>query len=140
MKVLYTTQATSTGGREGSSKSADGALAVTLSTPKELGGAGGPGTNPEQLFAAGYSACFLGALKFVAGKAKVQIPAEATVTAQVGIGPRDDEQGFGLEVELTISVPGMDAPTVKQLVDQAHVVCPYSPATRNNIPVTLKVA
>ena len=140
MKVIYTTQATSTGGREGSSKSADGALAVTLSTPKELGGAGGPGTNPEQLFAAGYSACFLGALKFVAGKAKVQIPAEATVTAQVGIGPRDDEQGFGLEVELTISVPGMDAPTVKQLVDQAHVVCPYSHATRNNIPVTLKVA
>ena len=140
MKVLYTTQATSTGGREGSSKSSDGALAVTLSTPKELGGAGGPGTNPEQLFAAGYSACFLGALKFVAGKAKVQIPAEATVTAQVGIGPRDDEQGFGLEVELTISVPGMDAPTVKQLVDQAHVVCPYSHATRNNIPVTLKVA
>ncbi len=140
MKVLYTTQATSTGGREGSSKSADGALAVTLSTPKELGGAGGPGTNPEQLFAAGYSACFLGALKFVAGKAKIQIPAEATVTAQVGIGPRDDEQGFGLEVELTISVPGMDAPTVKQLVDQAHVVCPYSHATRNNIPVTLKVA
>ena len=140
MKVLYTTQATSTGGREGSSKSADGALAVTLSTPKELGGAGGPGTNPEQLFAAGYSACFLGALKFVAGKAKIQIPAEATVTAQVGIGPRDDEQGFGIEVELTISVPGMDAPTVKQLVDQAHVVCPYSHATRNNIPVTLKVA
>lgn len=140
MKVLYTTQATSTGGREGSSKSADGALAVTLSTPKELGGAGGPGTNPEQLFAAGYSACFLGALKFVAGKAKIQIPAEAIVTAQVGIGPRDDEQGFGLEVELTISVPGMDAPTVKQLVDQAHVVCPYSHATRNNIPVTLKVA
>ena len=140
MKVIYTTQATSTGGREGSSKSADGALAVTLSTPKELGGAGGPGTNPEQLFAAGYSACFLGALKFVAGKAKIQIPAEATVTAQVGIGPRDDEQGFGLEVELTISVPGMDAPTVKQLVDQAHVVCPYSHATRNNIPVTLKVA
>jgi len=140
MKVLYTTQATSTGGREGSSKSSDGALAVTLSTPKELGGAGGPGTNPEQLFAAGYSACFLGALKFVAGKAKIQIPAEATVTAQVGIGPRDDEQGFGLEVELTISVPGMDAPTVKQLVDQAHVVCPYSHATRNNIPVTLKVA
>ena len=140
MKVLYTTQATSTGGREGSSKSADGALAVTLSTPKELGGAGGPGTNPEQLFAAGYSACFLGALKFVAGKAKIQIPAEATVTAQVGIGPRDDEQGFGLEVELTISVPGMDAPSVKQLVDQAHVVCPYSHATRNNIPVTLKVA
>ena len=140
MNVLYTTQATSTGGREGSSKSADGVLAVTLSTPKELGGAGGPGTNPEQLFAAGYSACFLGALKFVAGKAKIHIPAESTVTAQVGIGPRDDEQGFGIEVELTISVPGMDPSTVKQLVDQAHIVCPYSHATKNNIPVVLKVA
>jgi len=140
MKVLYTTQATSTGGREGSSKSADGVLAVTLSTPKELGGAGGPGTNPEQLFAAGYSACFLGALKFVAGKAKIHIPAEATVTAQVGIGPRDDEQGFGIEVELTVSVPGMDPAQVKSLVDQANVVCPYSHATKGNIPVVLKVA
>ncbi len=140
MKVLYTTQATSTGGREGSSKTADGVLSVNLSTPKELGGAGGPGTNPEQLFAAGYSACFLGALKFVAGKAKIQIPADATVTAQVGIGPRDDEQGFGIEAELTVSVPGMDPATVKQLVDQAHIVCPYSHATKGNIPVVLKVA
>jgi len=140
MKVLYTTQATSTGGREGSSKSADGVLAVTLSTPKELGGGGGPGTNPEQLFAAGYSACFLGALKFVAGKAKVSIPPESTVTAQVGIGARDDGGGFGLEVELTIDVPGVDPATVQQLVDQAHVVCPYSNATRNNIPVILKLA
>jgi len=140
MKVLYTTQATSTGGREGSSRSADGVLAVTLSTPKELGGAGGPGTNPEQLFAAGYSACFLGALKFVAGKAKVQIPADAKVSAQVGIGPRDDGAGFGIEVALTISVPGLDRATVENLVQQAHVVCPYSHATQGNIPVTLTVA
>jgi len=87
-------------------RNADGVLAVTLSTPKELGGAGGPGTNPEQLFAAGYSACFLGALKFVAGKAKVQIPADTKVSAQVGIGPRDDGTGFGIEVALTISIPG----------------------------------
>lgn len=140
MNVLYKTQATSTGGREGSSKSADGVLAVTLSTPKELGGAGGPGTNPEQLFAAGYSACFLGALKFVAGKEKIHIPAEATVTAQVGIGPRDDGSGFGIEVELTITVPELDPAKVKDLVDKAHVVCPYSHATKGNIPVSLKVA
>ncbi len=140
MKVLYTTQATSTGGREGASRSADGVLAVTLSTPKELGGAGGPGTNPEQLFAAGYSACFLGALKFVAGKAKVQVPADATVTAKVGIGPRDDGAGFGIEVALTISVPGLDRTTMENLVQQAHVVCPYSHATKGNIPVTLTVA
>lgn len=140
MKVLYTTQATSTGGREGSSRSADGVLAVTLSTPKELGGGGGSGTNPEQLFAAGYSACFLGALKFVAGKAKVQIPADAKVTAQVGIGPRDDGTGFGIEVALTISVPGLDRATVEKLVAEAHIVCPYSHATKGNIPVTLSVA
>jgi lipoyl-dependent peroxiredoxin len=113
MKVLYTTQATSTGGRSGSSKSADGVLAVTLTTPKELGGDGATGTNPEQLFAAGYSACFLGALKFVAGKAGVKIPAESTVTGKVGIGPRDDGQGFGIEAALTINVPGVDRATVE---------------------------
>lgn len=140
MKILYTAQATSTGGREGKSSSSDGVLNVTLSTPKELGGGGGPGTNPEQLFAVGYSACFLGALKFVAGKAGVKIPAEATVTGQVGIGARDDQKGFGLEVTLTISVPGVDHAKVEELVQQAHIVCPYSNATRGNIPVTLKVA
>ncbi|MDF3059649.1 MAG: Organic hydroperoxide resistance protein [Rariglobus sp.] len=140
MKVLYTTQATSTGGRSGSSKSADGVLAVTLTTPKELGGDGATGTNPEQLFAAGYSACFLGALKFVAGKAGVKIPADATVSAKIGIGPRDDGQGFGIEAALTISVPGIDRATMEKLVEQAHVVCPYSHATKGNIPVTLAVA
>lgn len=140
MNILYTTEATSTGGREGSSATKDGRIAVTLSTPKELGGAGGPGTNPEQLFSMGYSACFLGALKFVAGKAQVAIPAEATVTAQVGIGARDDGGGFGLEVTLTISVPGVDRAKVEELVAGAHVVCPYSNATKGNIPVTLKVA
>ncbi len=140
MKVLYTTQATSTGGRVGSSKSADGVLAVTLTSPKELGGDGAAGTNPEQLFAAGYSACFLGALKFVAGKAGVKIPAESTVSAKIGIGPRDDGQGFGIEAALTITVPGVERDTVEKLVQQAHVVCPYSHATKGNIPVTLTVA
>lgn len=140
MTILYQTQATAIGGREGSAKSADGVLNVNLSTPKELGGAGGPGTNPEQLFAAGYSACFLGALKFVAGKAKVHLSAETTVSAQVGIGPRDDEKGFGIEVELTIIVPGMEKAIAEDLVAQAHVVCPYSHATKGNIPVTLSVA
>lgn len=140
MKILYSTQATSTGGREGKSSTADGVLAVTLSTPKELGGGGGPGTNPEQLFAAGYSACFLGALKFVAGQAKVAIPAESSVTGQVGIGKRDDGGGFGLEVTLTINVPGGDRSVIEGLVQKAHIVCPYSNATRGNIPVTLVVA
>ncbi|RRJ94624.1 organic hydroperoxide resistance protein [Opitutaceae bacterium TAV4] len=139
MKILYTTQASATGGREGKAASTDGVLSVTLSTPKELGGGGGPGTNPEQLFAAGYSACFLGALKFVAGKAKVAIPADATVSAKVGIGPRDDGQGFGIEVALSIQVPGLDRATVETLVAQAHVVCPYSHATKGNIPVSLTV-
>ena len=139
MNILYTTQATSTGGREGKSRTTDGVLDVTLSTPRELGGAGGPGTNPEQLFAAGYSACFLGALKFVAGKAGVRIAEEANISAKVGIGPRDDQQGFGLEVALTISVPGLERADLEKLVEQAHVVCPYSHATRGNIPVTLAI-
>ncbi len=140
MQILYTTHATSTGGRSGSSKSADGALAVTLTTPKELGGDGAPGTNPEQLFAAGYSACFLGALKFVAGKASVKIPADTTVSAKIGIGPRDDGTGFGIEAALTITIPGLDRATAESLVAQAHIVCPYSHATKGNIPVTLTVA
>lgn len=140
MAILYTTQATSTGGREGSSAADDGKLQVTLSTPKELGGAGGAGTNPEQLFAAGYSACFLGALKYVAGQKKIAIPADATVSAKVGIGPREDGTGFGIEAALTITVPGLDKAVVEDLVAQAHIVCPYSHATRGNIPVSLTVA
>ena len=140
MNILYTTQATATGGREGKASTADGVLAVTLSTPKELGGAGGPGTNPEQLFAAGYSACFLGALKYVAGKASISIPADATVSAKVGIGPRNDQTGFGIEVALTITAPGLDHAKLENLVNQAHIVCPYSHATRGNITVTLTVA
>ncbi len=137
-KVLYTAQATATGGREGRAVSSDNVLDVQLSTPRELGGAGGPGTNPEQLFAAGYSACFLGALKFVAGQAKVALPAETTVTGKVGIG--QIPTGFGIEVELTISVPGIERAQVEALVEKAHVVCPYSNATRGNIDVSLIVA
>ncbi len=140
MKILYRTQATSTGGREGQSKSSDGVLAVTLSTPRELGGAGGSGTNPEQLFAAGYSACCLGALKYVAGQAKVAVPADASVKADVGIGPREDGTGFGIDVALTISLPGVSRETAQSLVDKAHIVCPYSHATRGNISVTLSLA
>jgi Ohr subfamily peroxiredoxin len=139
MKVLYTTKATATGGRDGKGASEDGKVQVKLSTPKELGGAGGEGTNPEQLFGIGYSACFLGALKFVAGKEKVKIPDDANVTATVGIGPRDDGKGFGLDVALAISLPGLDKAKAEDLMHKAHVVCPYSEATRNNLKVRLSV-
>ncbi|MEZ5824616.1 MAG: organic hydroperoxide resistance protein [Geminicoccaceae bacterium] len=139
--VKYTTTATATGGRDGSAKTADGALEVKLSTPKELGGGGGPGNNPEQLFAAGYSACFLGALKFVASQDKdgVKIPADTTVTATVGIGPRS-EGGFGITTDLEVSLPGIERAKAEALVAAAHQVCPYSNATRNNVDVGLKVA
>ncbi|WP_437679198.1 organic hydroperoxide resistance protein [Sorangium sp. So ce131] len=137
--VKYTTQATANGGRDGRATTADGKLDVKLSTPKELGGAGGDGNNPEQLFAAGYAACFLGAMKFVAGQEKIRVPAETTVTATVGIGPRS-EGGFGIDVGLRISLPGVDRAQAEQLVEKAHQVCPYSNATRNNVPVRLEIA
>ncbi|MBZ5488126.1 organic hydroperoxide resistance protein [Halomonas aquamarina] len=136
--VVYRAHATATGGREGSAKSSDGALEVQLSTPKELGGAGGSGTNPEQLFAAGYSACFLGALKHVASQEKVKLPQDASIEGSVGIGAIPD--GFGIEVELTINLPGLERSVAQALVDKAHVVCPYSNATRGNIDVTLTLA
>lgn len=135
--ILYTAQATATGGREGSAASSDGALQVQLSTPRDLGGAGGPGTNPEQLFAAGYSACFLGALKFVAAREKVKLPEATQITGTVGIGAIPT--GFGIEVDLHISVPGLPADQAQTLVEQAHIVCPYSNATRNNIDVRLNL-
>lgn len=137
-KILYTATATATGGREGRASTSDQALDVQLSTPRELGGAGGPGTNPEQLFAAGYSACFLGALKFVAGKQKVALPADTRITGKVGIG--QIPTGFGIEAELTISAPGVARNVLQNLVEQTHVVCPYSNATRGNIDVTLILA
>lgn len=134
-KVLYRATATATGGRDGRAVSSDGVLDVKLTTPKALGGGGGMGTNPEQLFAAGYSACFLGAIKFVAAKEKIQIPQDVSIEGNVGIGPIPT--GFGIEVELRISLPGMDKAAAKALVDKAHIVCPYSNATRGNIDVTL---
>jgi lipoyl-dependent peroxiredoxin len=137
MKVLYRTEATAKGGRTGTASTADGAFSVKLVTPKELGGPGGEGNNPEQLFAAGYSACFLGAMKAVAGKKKVTLPEDTTVTAKVGIGPRDDGEGFGLDVALDISLPGMDREAAQAIMDAAHIVCPYSNATRNGIDVRL---
>jgi len=136
-KVLYTAHATSTGGRTGTSRSSDGALAVTLSTPRELGGAGGPGTNPEQLFAAGYSACFIGAMKAVAAGKKIALPAEVSIPADVGIGPIPG--GFGIQVAMAITVPGMERAAAEALVAAAHKVCPYSNATRGNIDVALTV-
>lgn len=133
--VIYRAHATTTGGREGQAKSSDGALDVKLSTPKELGGAGGDGTNPEQMFAAGYSACFFSALKHVASQEKVKLPQDTKIDGLVGIGTIPN--GFGLEVELKISLPGVEQDVAQQLVDKAHVVCPYSNATRGNINVTL---
>ena len=137
-KILYTAKANVTGGRDGRAISSDQVLDVRLATPRELGGAGGVGTNPEQLFAAGYSACFLSALKFVAGKAKVGLPADSNITGTVGIGPI--ATGFALKVQLEISVPGLPREQVQELVNQAHQVCPYSNATRGNIDVTLVVS
>ncbi|MBO0368852.1 organic hydroperoxide resistance protein [Pseudomonas putida] len=134
---LYIAQATSTGGRDGKSRSNDGKLEVKLSTPKELGGAGGEGSNPEQLFAAGYSACFIGALKFVAGQAKQPLPADTSITAKVGIGQIPG--GFGLDIDLEINLPGLDQAAAQELVDKAHQVCPYSNATRGNVDVRLHV-
>ncbi|MFI0472726.1 organic hydroperoxide resistance protein [Halomonas sp. HMF6819] len=136
-KIAYRAEAHVSGGREGHAKSSDGALDVDLSTPKELGGAGGSGTNPEQLFAAGYAACFLGALKHVASQEKVKLPSDASIDALVGIGAV--EVGFAIEVELQVSLPGMDKPAAQSLVEKAHTVCPYSNATRGNIDVTLTV-
>lgn len=137
MQVLYKAVVTSTSGRDGRAVSNDQHLDVKLSMPKELGGSGGEATNPEQLFAAGYSACFLSALKFIAGQQKIAIPADATVRAEVGIG--QIPQGFGLDVELFIALPGVDAELAQNLVAKAHQVCPYSNATRNSLDVRLTI-
>ena len=140
MKALYTAHAHATGGREGSAASDDSRVEVGLSTPRELGGNGGPGTNPEQLFAAGYAACFLGAIKFVAAQDKVRIPEDARVDAKVGIGQRDDGTGFGLVVSLKASLPGIEPAKAAEIVSRADVVCPYSHATRGNIRVDVAAA
>lgn len=136
--ILYTAQATAIGGREGHATSSDRSLDIVLSTPKELGGTGGTGTNPEQLFAAGYSACFLGALRYVAGQEHVALPDTAAVTGRVGIGAVST--GFAIDVALTVSLPGVNREVADDLVRKAHVVCPYSHATCNNINVALILA
>ncbi|AWF83098.1 organic hydroperoxide resistance protein [Microbulbifer sp. A4B17] len=139
MQTVYTAVATANGGRDGEAQSSDGKLSVKLSIPKELGGPGGDGTNPEQLFAAGYSACFIGALKFVAGKEKVKIPEETTVRAEVGIGTQG--KGFGLDIDLYIDLPGLDQATAEKIANTAHdEVCPYSNATRGNVDVRLHIS
>ena len=137
--VKYTTEATATGGRDGHARSQDGRLDVALSTPKELGGAGGEGSNPEQLFAAGYSACFIGALKVAGQQLKMKIPDDVTVTAKVGIGPRS-AGGFGITADLTVSLPGIERDQAEKLVEAAHQICPYSNATRGNVDVGLTLA
>lgn len=137
--VKYRTTATATGGRDGNAQTEDGSFAVKLSTPKELGGSGGEGNNPEQLFAAGYAACFIGAMKAVASSLKMRVPQDATVTSTVGIGPRS-EGGFGLDIDLRVSLPGLERTDATRLVEAAHQVCPYSNATRGNVDVRLLVA
>jgi osmotically inducible protein OsmC len=139
-KTLYTARATTSGGRRnGKSHSSDGQLALTLNAPRELGG-NGDGTNPEQLFASGYSACFLGAMQFVAGTQKIALSPETSITADVGFGPlAGAKKGFGIAVAMQITVPGLDKAQAEALVAAAHEVCPYSNATRGNIDVTLTV-
>lgn len=135
--VKYRTTATATGGRDGAARTDDGSLDVKLAVPKEMGGPGG-GNNPEQLFAAGYAACFLGAMKAVSGKEGVTVPADASVKAEVGIGPRS-EGGFGITADLKVSLPGVPEQDARRLVDAAHQVCPYSNATRGNVDVGITV-
>lgn len=139
MKVLYTAHGSATGGREGHGASNDNILDVKLTTPKELGGNGATGTNPEQLFSVGYSACFLGAMKYVASQSKIKIAEDTKVSADVGIGPRDDGTGFGITVALRVHIPGLDKAEAEALVQKADVVCPYSHATKGNIQKTIEV-
>lgn len=136
-KVVYRAKAKATGGRDGRATSSDGVLDVKLGVPKEMGGAGGEATNPEQLFAAGYSACFLGAIKHVASQEKKALPQDAWIEGEVGIGPLPT--GFGIEATLNIHLPGLEQSEAEELVQKAHIVCPYSNATRDNIDVTLNV-
>jgi lipoyl-dependent peroxiredoxin len=141
IKKIYTAHATTSGGRGGgTSKTDDGMLDLILAHPKEMGG-DGKGTNPEQLFAAGYSACFLGAMKFANGKEKkpLDLAKESSVTAHVSFGPRSDKKGFGIEVKLDVSLPGIPKAKATALAKKAHVVCPYSHAIRKNVKVTTKI-
>ena len=139
-QAVYTATATSTGGRTGTTESSDGRIKLQLSTPKALGGDDGPGTNPEQLFAAGYSACFIGALKAVAARQKLALPKEVSIKADVAIGPHGSKPGaFNIAVTMAVSLPGMERAAAEALVAAAHEVCPYSNATRGNVDVSLSV-
>lgn len=138
-KIVYTATATAKGGRAGHVKSSDGVIDIDLKVPKEMGGPGGAASNPEQLFAAGYAACFEGAVRFVASQKNVAIPADTSVTGHVGIGPREPT-GFGISVQLDVHLPGLDPAVAQDLVDTAHRdICPYSHATRGNVDVTIKL-
>lgn len=139
MKILYEAKATATGGRAGHTETEDGTLSLDLSIPEGLGGPGGAGANPEQLFAAGYAACFLSAVKAAAPKQKVEVPEDAKVTSVVGIGRRDDGVGFKLCVRLTVELPGVEREQAEEVVRQAHEICPYSHAIKNNVDVDLGV-
>lgn len=138
--ILYTAHGHATGGRTGSAATDDNRLSVTLSTPKELGGDGGAGTNPEQLFALGYSACFLSAMKFVATQTKVKLPEDTKVAATIGVGPRADGGGFGITVALTITAPGVEKKLLEELVQKAHITCPYSNAIHKTVDVKLTIS
>ena len=139
MKIAYTAHATATGGgREGHAKTDDGRVTVTLATPTEMGGSG-KGTNPEQLFATGYAACYLGAMRYAAGQAKIAMPADASISSHVSIGPRDDGKGFGLVVVMDVMLPGMSKEAAEDLAARGHVVCPYSHSIHGNVDVTTNV-
>jgi osmotically inducible protein OsmC len=142
LDVLYTARATASGGgrEDGRSATDDGKIDVKLSTPPQMGGKGGDGTNPEQLFATGYAACYLGALRLVSGKAGAPVSPETEVTASVGFGPNARGEGFNLDIELKVSGHGLDADTIDDLIQKAHAVCPYSNATRGNVDVRLSAA
>lgn len=138
VNVQYKTTARATGGRVGHAETLDGQFKVDFAAPKELGG-NGQGNNPEQLFAAGYAACFLGAMKFVAQQEKLSLPEQADVQVTVGLGPRSDG-GFGLEVSVKASLPGLDKAQAKSLIEKTEHVCPYANATKNNIKTTFEVS
>jgi lipoyl-dependent peroxiredoxin len=140
MKIAYTAHAKANGGgRNGISATDDGRVTVTFASPTEMGGSG-KGTNPEQLFATGYAACYLGAMRYAAGQAKIEMPIDATVAAHVGIGPRDDGKGFGLEISLDVNLPGMTQAAADDLAARGHVVCPYSHSINGNVVVTTQVS
>ena len=142
MDVLYKANATASGGgrEDGRATTDDGKVDVTLSTPTEMGGSGGAGTNPEQLFAAGYAACYLGALRLVSGKAGTPVGPDTKVQATVGFGKNTRGEGFNLDIALDISDHGLETAVINDLIQQAHQVCPYSTATRNNVDVALSAA